>query len=332
MEQNETGQQFSDRQQSAKELISILVQIKKKKSVEDLLSVLADERAKLRRQQRATQWAVGGIMGGIVFLVLLMAMIQKHFDWSNLTIYLGCFGSLGAAAAASSRHKQAVKELAEFDDTRSVGPLVEALQLGDRDIRAVASDALKRLLPRLRASDGHLLAMEHHRTLARVLHLTRNGVDVPLACAILKALQQVGNESDLAPVTTWAMLDETKERSAIAPVIQAARECLPALQENIRRAQAEQTLLRASSPAPSSEFHLLRPAESVISVLPHEELLQPRQCEALPGASHEETDHGEISGKEQRAVQAARETSCPPLATRSDDTSEQAALGLIQNS
>ncbi|HZT42096.1 MAG TPA: hypothetical protein VFA07_07895 [Chthonomonadaceae bacterium] len=114
--------------------------------------------------------------------------------------------------------------------------------------------ALIRLLPRLQASDAHLLNVEQRKSLCRAL----NDKSSKLVLAILKAFEQVGDAEALPYVQKLA---EGKGRARTEKRIQeAAQACLPFLSRLAEQTQARQTLLRAAGTSQAAEGALLRPA------------------------------------------------------------------------
>ena len=95
---------------------------------------------------------------------------------------------------------EAVKQIAVLDDIRAVGPLADALELDAKSIRTVARKALTRLLPRLQASDAHLLNADQRASLHRAL----KSKDEEFVIAALKAYEQVGDEKALPYVERLA--------------------------------------------------------------------------------------------------------------------------------
>jgi HEAT repeat protein len=125
-----------------------------------------------------------------------------------------------------------------YEDVRAVGLLAEALSFGDKAVRAVAEQALIRLLPRLQPEDAELLNKKQRECLYRAM---RNG-NPELVIAILKALTRVGDEEALRHVEDLCM-------NARDPRVRwAAMECLPGLKERVIREGMAQRLLRPADP------------------------------------------------------------------------------------
>lgn len=148
--------------------------------------------------------------------------------------------------------KRIAHNLTFYNDIRAVGPLAEALEYRDVDLREQAKIALIRLLPRLQASDAVLFTTEQRNRLYRAL----NSPDVEFVLAILKALEQIGDAKALPYVEKLASGGDAangEER-----VRRAAQACLPYLRERAERETP--TLLRAASVVESAPNSLLRPA------------------------------------------------------------------------
>ena len=166
--------------------------------------------------------------------------------------------------------------LARFDDVAGIGPLIEALEIPDPAVQRALSASLPRLLPRLRASDSHLLNPMHRRLLrALLLHSpnTKNYAERrPIIIAALRCLEQVGDESFLETVESIAhrQTDDPDEE-----VKTAAERCLPFLKQRIENERLSHDLLRAASAGPATDPDiLLRPIDSAGRTEP-DELLRP---------------------------------------------------------
>src|SRR5207247_827631 len=124
--------------------------------------------------------------------------------------------------------------------------------------------ALRRMIPQLRADQADLLTKDQKRALLMLLQTPYADFDMVLS--ILKALEQVGDESAMPAVEKLAAQSVTKVR-------RAAEECLHHLRLSAKRARQVQTLLRASCGsnliAPEA---LLRPADVFFDTPPQEML------------------------------------------------------------
>jgi len=175
------------------------------------------------------------------------------------------------------RPKQfAVERLTRWHDVRAVGALVDIISLSDAKSCALARDALLELLPRMRASDAHLLNTQHRENLRVVLL----GQDIALIQAMLNAYQQIGDERDIPAVegllsgreaTTRSRKDRSKSKVADNPDVRdAALECLAFLQAKAQQSRISQTLLRAADQPGTVSAELLRPVASTVSTDPQQ--------------------------------------------------------------
>ena len=168
------------------------------------------------------------------------------------------------------RQSEAARQLASCDSVRAVGPLAEALEWPDEALQRVASTALIRLLPRLKASDANLLNPKQRAILYKTLRPMNANRKGRLLCAILAALEQVGDKSALPAVSRLeSMLAITAAQRSVRT---AAKRCLPYLNANAENARSSQTLLRASSASEVSSDTLLRPSSN--QETPPEQLLR----------------------------------------------------------
>ena len=168
------------------------------------------------------------------------------------------------------RQSEAARQLASCDSVRAVGPLAEALEWPDEPLQRVASTALIRLLPRLKASEANLLNPKQRAILYKALRPMNANRQSRLLCAILAALEQVGDKAAVPAVSRLeSMLAVTAAQRSVRA---AAKRCLPYLNANADNARSSQTLLRASSASEASSDTLLRPSTN--QETPPEQLLR----------------------------------------------------------
>lgn len=231
------------------------------KAIDPLLRLIDNEGKKRERRMK--------MVGVIAVAFTLLALLEMTFldFWLEsgqmhhgiMLLILLVILSFGKP---SKMHKRAARALARIDDLRVVGPLLEALEMGDTYSHAAAADALKRLLPRLRADHAELLNENQFNCLLRAL---RNN-DAHLVIAILQALEQIGDRRALPEVERLADAEaftHTQQR-----IKDAANECLPALIDKTVRERAGQRLLRPSTAPGEAEETLLRPAQGMASIDP----------------------------------------------------------------
>jgi hypothetical protein len=237
-----------------------------------LLAVLKEEARRRRRMRVLVKCSFGAYIGyiGILILSMLFGIRDRGHYLDDIFWVIILFSMV--VGAASKVQKEAATRLAELDDIRAVGLLAETLETGDRALQAIVPGALIRLLPRLQASDAYLLDAKQRKILNRALKQARSGRNAELAEAILKAYEQVGDESSLAEVK--ALADLPPQRSVkIQRIADAARACLPYLVRRIEQERAAQSLLRAASAPTALPDTLLRAASGVRADAP-EELLR----------------------------------------------------------
>ena len=153
------------------------------------------------------------------------------------------------------RQRTAANTLVGFEDSRATGPLIEATMSSDRDASEVSRKALMRLLPTLTVSDADHLDDHQRVLLYGILRGRRRGLmpswNQKEILVVLRAIEQVGDESSIAPVerlTSW----KSKELQA------AAKNCLVVLRERVDRLRERDTLLRPAQIDPPEL--LVRPA------------------------------------------------------------------------
>ncbi len=229
------------------------------------LAILREEsRKRALRQKRFI-----GIFLSIVFLVVLLAIFTHNTSFFN---YMGSYVSLlTIGAAASQNQKFAALSIAQFNDVRAVGPLAEALEYKDKVVLPIAEKALIGLLPRMKASDAHLLSPEQRAYLNRALR----GKNIELTLAILKAWEQVGDTKAIEDVEKLAAGRGQGGRNP--NVVAAAQECLPFLRQSAERQQIGSQLLRPSDGNLTPSDVLLRPSMPHASTEPPNQLLRPTE-------------------------------------------------------
>lgn len=230
-------------------------------SVGDLIRLMAIEQRKRRGRRTAL------IVGISIYLALVVAMIIVTHKVIMLN-YIGSFtGLIGAAAAFSSSHKSAAMALAKYDAIEGVGALIEALEIPDEKVQEAVRASLAGMLPRLRASNSSSLTPEQRKILCRSLthaargsrgYTRRNALTFVLA--LLKALEQIGDESFKEPVERLAAGTGMGRDEAVRAAAQA---CLPALLQRIENQHLSSDLLRGASPTVDVHSQdLLRAAQS----------------------------------------------------------------------
>src|SRR5579859_599541 len=113
----------------------------------------------------------------------------------NLVLCL-LFILAGAGMLPQSR-SSALQILAETCDPRAVGALLEAKEMAPAAKARIIESALIALLPRLTPSDAMLLSRSQGRKLYTALALGNADRELEYMLAVLKAIEQVGNEEAL---------------------------------------------------------------------------------------------------------------------------------------
>ncbi|HSV75262.1 MAG TPA: hypothetical protein VLH79_16020 [Chthonomonadales bacterium] len=139
--------------------------------------------------------------------------------------------------------------------------------------RALAVERLTVLLPRLKASDAGLLTEKQRARLNRQIGKVRIDREAPLLLAMLKALEQVGDERSALVVR--ALTSKAGDGEAAARVRAAAREALPAVEQSAERWRNAAMLLRPADASATPDETLLRPASGAAADRAEERLLRP---------------------------------------------------------
>ncbi len=226
--------------------------------IDEQIELLKTE-AQLRKQKR---------IGTATILVLAFATLaflsassggQFHFG-GNFFMFLGP-ALLGGMKYLSDSQKKAVTTIFEHGDIRAIGPMIDLMSMESKTGEGLYVVAyLVQTLPKLKASDAHLINPAQLAALHKYLTTKTPKSSSELAMAILKALQQVGNAQSVKTV------EDLSEGAGLAwnypEIRRAAIECLPYLRERERQLMASQTLLRGATMPEGSSKDLLRPAAS----------------------------------------------------------------------
>jgi hypothetical protein len=242
------------------------------RAVGPLLSVIARENG--RRDVRLA------IAGGFAAFCIVLAVgqmvaagdgrLNSAMDaaWFLNALLIPALGSLFHFMRPTPLQHRAAQALADLEDVRVIGPLVEALALPDNFTRKAAAAGLKRLLPKVRASDATYFSREHMEGLYGIL----NSSDGYLVEVVLAALEQIGDEKALPHVER--LVERPAYSSEAVRVQRAAKHCLPALLVRTDKGRQSQSLLRAASQSDSPSGDLLRPVGQPGASAP-EQLLRP---------------------------------------------------------
>lgn len=158
--------------------------------------------------------------------------------------------------AKGAPNAEAIRTLAQFNDLRAIGPLVEALEWSDSKTRRVAEHALINLLPHLQSGDDDCLNARQRAILCRALR----GKKAPFIIAILKAFEQVGDAKAIPIVERLAEGYVTSSEEKL--IRRTAQECLPYLRQRAEQEMALRTMLRPSSVPVVPLDSLLPPPQS----------------------------------------------------------------------
>ena len=214
--------------------------------------MLAELRKEARKRDRNKKLFIGLYLTLVGFM-LVIAIVTHN---PHLLNTLGSMtGMIAAGAAATQGQKKLTKSLAQYEnDPRVVGPLAEALEFQDKELRKMVPEKLIRLLPQLKASDRNCLNDAQRACLYRALR----GKNDALKLAILQSLQQIGDSKALPYVQKLA----ADQRAMSGPRMrEAVALCLPFLTDLAEKEKNSQMLLRAADGNLTSSDVLLRPAE-----------------------------------------------------------------------
>lgn len=250
-------------------------------TVNELISDINAKLGSYRKQDSLIVWAMslylvliglmfryGNILIGEEKWASLMSMPFLWMPFLFAPIGLACFKML---ARPISETRMKTLRLGAYQDPRAINTLVSTLATENRKTLRHSHESLIEILPRLKASDVGCLDNMSHAKLRRILEKPVESMlhsdliyifggwpdrEVELRIAILKAFEQVGDESDLAVVEKLCSREAKTDRGK--RIRDAALECLPFLKIRVVASNASNTLLRGSSNPDNSET-LLRP-------------------------------------------------------------------------
>ena len=185
----------------------------------------------------------------------------------------------------SSRSEQAALALAQVNDRRAAGPLIETLRLPSDYDHRTSIDALIRLLPQIGPDDAEILNASRCALLWNLLSRpapvggsvcessqTRHDREIDLRVAVLQAFTQAG--SSRVTVGVAQLAQEKAQTPGEQRIRQAAQVCLTALRARAGQQYSNQTLLRPSDASAAAPHILLRPAAGAPETSP-DQLLRP---------------------------------------------------------
>lgn len=244
--------------------------------IEALLLQLSIEAQKRKRKRRLKLIIIGVYLS---FMALMLAIRIFWHSRDGLSFpFINFFWMIGGLGAASQLQKEGVRKLAKNLDIRGVGHFVDALGFRDKEVAKAATDALLVLLPRLQASDSHLLNDDQRA----ILHKQIRGDNTDLILAILKALEQIGDAKAVPFVEERANeANRRGNRGNIRQIREAAQACLPALNARVELERASHTLLRAAKSDRTDTGMLLRPASGA-QMVDEQQLLRPLMVDSPP--------------------------------------------------
>jgi hypothetical protein len=251
--------------------------------IEALLGVLSE----LEERQRQIMKNVRVI--SFIFVVGLVSGLHAagKTEASNGALFamlvLSGFGGMFHRRGWASRlHRNLLVLLAQSNDVRLTGTLLDACCLLDGGARETVESELTRILPQLRASDSHLFTSQHLYLLNIQLQgkcLFWSDMNTQKANHMIAIMQAIGEIGDGKAIPiVQAIIDYKAPRPIQKHVQAAARECLEALNERAERESVGSRLLRAADSPVDDGDALLRPAHNSPTV-PEQQLLRVPQTE-----------------------------------------------------
>ncbi|MEP6756138.1 MAG: hypothetical protein ABJA67_11610 [Chthonomonadales bacterium] len=208
---------------------------------------------------------VGVTFAFVVFMVVSYFLFLAGEPPSTFMFFFfaGVFAVPYLIARSSKAMNESLRKIANTDDLNALGPLIDCSNsVMSRSAMKMVRKRISALLPMLKYSDRYLLTKGQRATLRSRLSLISHptlpdGEEQYLA--LLIALSQIGDETDLAVVRRLAVIK--MPLPAIRRISQAAAECAEMIEARLEANRDSDRLLR---PAAEPLDNLLRPATSGI--------------------------------------------------------------------
>ena len=207
-------------------------------------------------------FACFGLAGLGASIVAVITVISSKFE----AVFPLTMGLVGLAVAGwairqvRSREVSVENEvLKRLDNPEVCGPILERLFAVSPAVRGSAADALRRLMPRIKASNSRYFTPGARKTLTS-LATSAGGLsyDTDFVVMAVEGLAQVGDEASEKALER--MLRQKPYGKRETRIHQVAAITLEALRNRLHEQRQSHTLLRASNEHPSGS--LLRPSGS----------------------------------------------------------------------
>jgi hypothetical protein len=163
----------------------------------------------------------------------------------------------GGLSILAARAKRAKLALLSLEDVRCIAPVCETLLVEKFHIPKLQEGILTNLLVKLKATDVSLLPPAATKRFYTFLQIDNAVHHADFLIAILRALEQVGDETAIPSVSGLANSFANTPNGI--RVRTEAQHCLAALRERVGRMEFGKTLLRASVEPNDGQDNLLRP-------------------------------------------------------------------------
>jgi len=264
----------------------------------------------MRRREDGT-----GIAWGFAFSLVILSILHLIAGAWNTSVEGTLLWGIGVLCAmtvvmgtqmtyrVSRRRRKLKAALAQKQDIRSTGALLQVLRVPNTSIRNLAKRSLIDLLPQLQTKDGDQLAENERRILLRTLSISPNNREqrelselfsksaaraayqreVDLRVAILKAYEQIGGSREESVVRRLAQGTPSIPTGRPVPeeIRKAASDCLPHIEARAALERAAAQLLRPTTHRDEIDASLLR-AASATDASRSDELLHPTDFQTKP--------------------------------------------------
>ena len=220
----------------------------------------------------------------MIVLVAALRIAARHSLQSLMQLMVALCLVLAGAITVLSRSRSASRSnslalLAEWPAAATIdaiGPLIDALDLASDDQRPAILAMLTRLLPRLTSADASILSRRQRSRLSEMLLLGDADREADFLLAILKALEQIGDQDTAHTIHHVVTLGAVTAGQLL--IMEASTACLLSLETRLHEDRNRAGLLRSTG-HPYARAELVRPTCSKPDAQPETLLRAPGRAE-----------------------------------------------------
>ena len=242
---------------SQPEIRSILQSDIVSENLNEVLTTLKSEIALHQKQAKTNKYKTVKWIGIGTISILILAVVFHLKGLLNIFTYVGIFASWTAATKMSKGYRQAVTRVANFDDPRLIGPMIEAYNNAEIDLRNQLQPILTDLIHKHPSTERQFLSIDQRRAIDGILTTQKRWENVRFFDALVDLLKQNSDANNL-----WVCEKFVKDNKTYNEV-KRLKEALPEIKLAVESTTSRDTLLRAAH-MPEQPETLLRPASAVL--------------------------------------------------------------------